>query len=56
MYMIIIKIDCCGCSQMLCSLSIWMLSDAMWAKGLSKKMTFGSNVTVSNEMEKHELC
>ena len=34
MYMIIIKIDCCGRSQTLCSLRVWMLSDAMWAKGL----------------------
>ena len=37
-YMIIIKIDCCDCSQMLCSLSIWMLSDVMWAKGLRHLM------------------
>ena len=33
--MIIIKIDCCGHPQMLYSLSIWMLSDAMQAKGLT---------------------
>ena len=32
--MIIIKIDCCGCPQTLCGLSIWMSADAMWAKGL----------------------
>ena len=32
--MIIIKINCCRRPQMLCSLSIWMSSDAMWAKGL----------------------
>ena len=34
MYMIIIKIDCCGHPQMLCSLSVWTSSDAMQAKGL----------------------
>ena len=32
MYMIIIKIDCCGCPQTLCSLSVWMSSDVMQAK------------------------
>ena len=37
--MIIIKIDCCGHPQMLCSLSIWMFSDAMQVKGLSKGNT-----------------
>ena len=35
MYMIIIKIDCCGHPQMLCSLSIWTSSDIMQTKGLS---------------------
>ena len=34
MYMIIIKIDCCGYPQTLCGFSIWTSSDAMWAKGL----------------------
>ena len=33
--MMIIKIDCCGHPQMLCSLSIWMSSDVMWVKGLN---------------------
>ena len=32
--MIIIKIDCCGCPQTLCGLSVWTSSDAMRAKGL----------------------
>ena len=36
MYMIIIKIDCCGLPQTLCRLSVWMSSDAMRAKGLSQ--------------------
>ena len=38
--MIIIKIDCCGHPQMLCGLSVWTLSDAMRAKGLT--MTYQS--------------
>ena len=33
--MIIIKVDCCGRPQMLCGLSVWTSSDAMWAKGLN---------------------
>ena len=34
MYMIIIKVDCCGRPQTLCGLSVWTSSDAMRAKGL----------------------
>ena len=34
--MIIIKIDCCGHPQTLCGLSIWMSSDVMQVKGLSR--------------------
>ena len=46
MYMIIIKIDCCGRPQTLCGLSIWMSSDAMRAKGLNAKFKPQHNKTV----------
>ena len=36
MYMIIIKIDCCGRPQMLCGLSVWISSDTMRVKGLKE--------------------
>ena len=44
--MIIIKIDCCGRPQMLCSLSIWTSSDAMQAKGLKYPEKFQCHTTI----------
>ena len=44
MYMIIIKVDCCGRPQTLCGLSVWTSSDAMRAKELKHIFTVKNRI------------